>query len=125
MTTDGAIVDDNCLHDDGDSGDKDGMQDDRDDKTDGCDDDNIGGAGNDRVGGQMCEFRRGWCISHKIKGDKTQRKVKKWAKKTFGCGWGTSTLIEYTFHLGNSDNSALSAQYCPEWSLTSTNSANQ
>ena len=83
------------------------MRNDCDTKTEDCDEDKTGGAGTDGVSGQVCEFnKRGWCIYHKTKGDKSQRKVKKWARKKFGYGWVTSTLIEYTCHLGSSNKPA-------------------
>ena len=77
----------------------------------------IHGSGDDNVpnmksgdteGVQICEFKRGWCSTHKIKGDKIQKKVKKWTRKEFGCGWVTSTLVEYKCQLGNSDQIMLS-----------------
>ena len=46
--------------------------------------------------GKQCEFRRGKCLVHNIKGDKMSRKIKKWGKKRYGYGWLTVTAIEYT-----------------------------
>ena len=71
-----------------------------------CVEDKTGGVIADDIPERLCEFKRGWCIYHKVKGDKTQKKVKKWAKKKFGYGWVTSTLVEYTCHLGDSDKPA-------------------
>ena len=51
---------------------------------------------------QKCEFKRGRCLLHNIKGNKMQRKVKKWTKKRYGYGWVTSTIVEYTCQLGYS-----------------------
>ena len=106
MNTDGTSVVSNCQHDDDDCGDPGDMKNDCDDRTEECGDDKTGGVAADDMSGRLCEFKQGWCVYHKIKGDKSQKKVKKWAKKKFGYGWVTSTLIEYTCHLGNSNKPA-------------------
>ena len=43
-----------------------------------------------------CVFYRGSCKQHKIKGDKTVVKVKKWVKKKNGYGWLTTNVTRYT-----------------------------
>ena len=49
------------------------------------------------TGVQHCTFdRRGVCKVHKIKGNKSTQKTKKWSKKKFGFGWTTVTSINYT-----------------------------
>ena len=57
------------------------------------DDINTNG-GDDAV--KSCEFKRGFCVSHKLKGDKRTVTSKKWAKKKFGYGWVTSKQVVYT-----------------------------
>ena len=53
--------------------------------------------GESYTGAQHCTFdRRGVCRIHKIKGEKTTQKTKKWSKKKFGFGWTTVTAINYT-----------------------------
>ena len=94
-------------------------------------DDNISDMRNGDAGSvQICEFKRGWCSTHKIKGDKIQKKVKKWTKKKFGYGWVTSTLVEYKCQLENSGNSdhpttdvVLSGASNKEAALTNSNGA--
>ena len=61
------------------------------------DDINTNGGG-DAV--KSCEFKRGFCVSHKLKGDKRTVTSKKWAKKKFGYGWVTSKQIVYTCSSG-------------------------
>ena len=46
--------------------------------------------------GPECVFYRGNCKQHKIKGDKTVVKVKKWVKKKNGFGWLTTNVTKYT-----------------------------
>ena len=36
-----------------------------------------------------CQFRRGYCTKHNIKGTKTVTNSKKWTKKKHGYGWST------------------------------------
>ena len=68
-------------------------------------DDNVPNVkGSDIEGVKILELRQGWCSNHKIKGDKIQKKVKKWTKKKFGYWWVTSTLVEYKCQLENSDH---------------------
>ena len=43
-------------------------------------------------------IQAGWCNIHRIKGDRTTRKIKK-----YEYGWVTSTLVEYVCRLGCSD----------------------
>ena len=47
-----------------------------------------------------CTFdKKGVCRIHKIKGNKSTLKTKKWSKKKFGFGWTTVTSINYTCSL--------------------------
>ena len=66
--------------------------------------DNKTGGGGDNVRNlPACVFSRGWCKQHKIKGDKTTRKSKKWARKKSGYNgydWVTTSLVEYSSSLG-------------------------
>ena len=59
----------------------------------------TGGGGDNVSDMPVCVFKRGWCKQHKIKGDKTTRKFKKWVKKRYGYGYGwvTTTLVTRLF----------------------------
>ena len=43
-----------------------------------------------------CQFRRGYCTKHKIKGTKTVTNTKKWTKKNHGYGWSTIRKVTFT-----------------------------
>ena len=50
-------------------------------------------------GGSMdkpCEFKRGVCKEHNMKGNRVVVKSQKWAKKKTGFGWVTSSKVTYT-----------------------------
>ena len=49
--------------------------------------------------GVKCEFKRGVCQEHKIKGDKKVTKTKAWRKKKFGYGYVTTTKTTYSCRL--------------------------
>ena len=46
--------------------------------------------------GPTCQFYRGRCKFHKIRGEKIVKKVRNWVKKKYGYGWLTTTVIEYS-----------------------------
>ena len=50
-------------------------------------------------GGMKCEFKRGVCQEHKLKGDKKVTKTKVWKKKKFGYGYVTTTKTSYSCKL--------------------------
>ena len=106
VTTDGVSVVVDVCNDDDDRGDKEDSKSDHDVATSLRNDDVNTEAGDIMSVEHSCEFRRGICTLHKIKGEKTQRKVKKWAKKRYGYGWVTNTIVEYTCHLGYSGYTA-------------------
>ena len=54
---------------------------------------------------QPCEFKRGICKTHNIKGNKTVVKSKKWAAKKTGFGWVTSSKVTYTCNLARAMSS--------------------
>ena len=82
-------------------------------KTDNCG--NSGEMGGVRtniesMGGDMrhgdepqCEFRRGVCLTHKLKGNKKTLSIKKWKKKKYGYGWVTVKETQYScsYRAGN------------------------
>ena len=106
VTVDGvSVLDVNYLGED-DCGDRGDEQNDRGGKTVMSGDDTSGNAVDGMNGVYRCEFKRGLCTLHKIKGDKTQRKEKKWTEKKFRYGWVTSTVFEYSCHLGYSGYTA-------------------
>ena len=45
---------------------------------------------------KKCEFKRGVCTEHKLKGDKMVNTTKKWQKKKAGYGWVTIRRVTYT-----------------------------
>ena len=49
---------------------------------------------------KQCEFKRGMCIEHKIKGDKMVNTTKKWQKKKAGYGWVTIRRVAYSCSFG-------------------------
>ena len=57
---------------------------------------------NDIVGGgPECQFKRGRCIEHKIKGDKIVTSKKRWTQKKGGVwGWSTTRIVSYTCSMG-------------------------
>ena len=44
----------------------------------------------------VCEYSRGVCRIHKIRGIRNIIKTKSWKKKKYGFGWVTTTRIEYS-----------------------------
>ena len=64
-----------------------------------CMNDNINtNGGGDAV--KSCEFKRGFCVTHKLKGDRRTITSKKWTKKKFGFGWVTSKQTVYSCSSG-------------------------
>ena len=56
---------------------------------------------------QECQFVRGICVEHKIKGEKLKIKHKAWVKKKFGYGWLTTTKVKYSCNLMGNNSSTL------------------
>ena len=59
----------------------------------------MGGGSGDRM--VMCEFKRGICQRHKLKGEKKVTKTRVWRKKKFGFGYVTTTKTTYSCRLQN------------------------
>ena len=51
---------------------------------------------NDDVVTVECMFKRGVCQAHKIKGNKSVHKTKKWGQVKSGYGWIYSQTVRYT-----------------------------
>ena len=66
---------------------------------------NIESMGGDMSHGDepQCEFRRGVCLTHKLKGNKKTLSIKKWKKKKYGYGWVTVKETQYScsYRAGN------------------------
>ena len=63
------------------------------------DDDTVGGRLLDT--NQICQFTRGKCTIHKLKGDKIVTKRKKWVLKKNGLyGYSTTRVVTYRCKLG-------------------------
>ena len=45
---------------------------------------------------KKCEFKRGVCTEHKVKGNKMVNSTKKWQEKKSGYGWVTIRRVTYT-----------------------------
>ena len=72
-------------------------------------DDNMGDVGlsggvhGDQPEGIVCQFKRGVCLLHKIKGDKQTIRSKRWGKVKGGYGWIHSSKVKYSCKAGLKD----------------------
>ena len=54
-------------------------------------------------GDENCRMKRGRCEIHKLKGDKTETTIKKWAKVKHGYGWVTRKTVVWKCSYNNRD----------------------
>ena len=60
-----------------------------------------------------CEFVKGTCRNHRIKGNKKVTSTKKWTKKKHGFGWVTQKKVTYS--LGCIEKIFFSISYLPRF----------
>ena len=59
-----------------------------------CDDNDCGGGGHD-ITPPVCEFKRGVCKQHNVRGKKEIIENKTWEKVKFGYGWRTNRRVHF------------------------------
>ena len=66
-----------------------------------------------------CEFVRGTCKNHRIKGTRKVTSTKKWTKKKHGFGWVTQKKVTYSCPVGLQSSSSNNQQTSRDPSLSS------